>query len=73
MIVLAWFDHYFYLFQAPRSNPSMEGIGGLDKELDMLKLTKYVGEQGQLVSVVTCRVIVANWVPSFMRRSFEHL
>ncbi|MDI3461815.1 MAG: hypothetical protein OJF50_000636 [Nitrospira sp.] len=35
----------------------MEGIGGLDKELDMLKLTKYVGEQGQLVSVVTCRVI----------------
>lgn len=43
LIGLAWLDHFSYLFQAPHWNPGMEGIGGLDKDLDMLKLTKYVG------------------------------
>ena len=43
LIGLAWFDHYSYLFQAPHWNPGMEKIVGLDKDLDMLKLTKYVG------------------------------
>lgn len=43
LIGLAWFDHYSYLFQAPSWNPSMEDIDGLGKDLDMLKLTKYVG------------------------------
>jgi hypothetical protein len=43
LIGLAWYDHYSYLFQAPYWNPGMEGIDGLDEELDMLKLTKYVG------------------------------
>ena len=43
LVGLAWFDRYSYLFQAPRWNPSMEGIQGLDKNLDMLKLAKYVG------------------------------
>lgn len=43
LIGLAWFDHYSYLFQAPRWNPGMEGIRGLGEDLDMLKLTEYVG------------------------------
>lgn len=43
LIGLAWFDHYSYLFQAPGWNPGMEGIRGLEEDLDMLKLTKYVG------------------------------
>ena len=43
LIGLAWHDHFSYLFQAPHWNPGMENITGLDKNLDMLKLTKYVG------------------------------
>jgi hypothetical protein len=43
LIGLVWLDHYSYLVQAPRWNPSKEGITGLGANLDMLKLTQYVG------------------------------
>ena len=39
---LAWNDHYSYLFQMPRWNPSVEKLG-LGASLDMLELTKFVG------------------------------
>lgn len=43
IIGLTWFDHFSYLFQKPNWNPSHEGISGLDQQLDMLALTKFVG------------------------------
>jgi hypothetical protein len=42
LIGLLWFDHFSYLFQAPAWDPSKEGIAGLGKDLDMLKLTQFV-------------------------------
>jgi len=42
MVGLAWFDHYSYLFQQPRWDPSKELLG-LPSSLDMLELTKFVG------------------------------
>jgi len=41
LIGLAWHDHYSYLFQMPRWNPSQEKLGLSDK-LDMLELTRFV-------------------------------
>ena len=43
IIGLTWFDHFSYLFQKPNWNPSHEGIAGIDQQLDMLALTKFVG------------------------------
>jgi len=43
LIGLVWYDHFSYLFQAPHWNPSKEGFAGLGSDLDMLKLTQYVG------------------------------
>ena len=43
LIGLTWADHFSYLFQVPQWNPSLEKITGLDHNLDMLKLTKFVG------------------------------
>jgi hypothetical protein len=43
LIGLIWFDHFSYLFQAPAWDPGKEGIAGLSKNLDMLKLTQFVG------------------------------
>lgn len=42
LVGLAWNDHYSYLFQMPRWNPSVEKLG-LGATLDMLELTKFVG------------------------------
>jgi len=41
LIGLAWNDHYSYLFQMPRWNPSEELLG-LPASLDMLALTQWV-------------------------------
>jgi hypothetical protein len=43
LIGLAWYDHFSYLFQVPNWNPSYEKLPGLGADLDMLKLTEYVG------------------------------
>jgi hypothetical protein len=43
LIGLVWFDHFSYLFQAPHWNPGKEELAGLGADLDMLKLTQYVG------------------------------
>ena len=39
----SWYDHYSYLFQAPEWTPAEEKIPGLGADLDVLKLTQYVG------------------------------
>ena len=41
LIGLAWNDHYSYLFQMPRWDPSQELLG-LAAKLDMLALTQWV-------------------------------
>ncbi len=43
LIGLVWYDHYSYLFQKPKWTPADEDIVGLDENLDMLALTKFVG------------------------------
>lgn len=42
LVGLAWNDHYSYLFQMPRWDPSQEKLG-LGANLDMLQLTQFVG------------------------------
>jgi hypothetical protein len=42
LVGLAWSDHYSYLFQMPRWDPSQEKLG-LGANLDMLQLTQFVG------------------------------
>ena len=42
LIGLTWHDHYSYLFQVPRWNPSQEKLG-LGANLDMLELATFVG------------------------------
>lgn len=42
LVGLAWHDHYSYLFQMPRWNPSQEKLG-LGPNLDMLELAAFVG------------------------------
>lgn len=41
LVGLAWNDHYSYLFQMPRWDPSQEKLG-LGASLDMLELTQFV-------------------------------
>jgi hypothetical protein len=42
LIGLAWFDHFSYLYQAPNWTPADEKIDGLDDNLDMSALVRFV-------------------------------
>jgi Animal haem peroxidase len=44
---IMWADHFSYLFQEPNWNPKLEKIEGLDQNLDMLRLTRFVSSARQ--------------------------